>query len=138
MSVKVKDVMGRVAIAVNMGASFADIVATMKRYAVGAVTVIDANRRPVGMVSGGELPHMGADTATYDGRTATVWTAAQLMTSPAVTLTPETSVTEAAHLMAEKGIRQLPVIDPTTGRVLGTLHQTDVHRVLTRMATTSR
>ncbi|MEV0830452.1 CBS domain-containing protein [Nonomuraea rubra] len=48
MPIEVKDVMGRVAIAVPADASFADIVAAMKRFAVGAVTVIDADRRPMG------------------------------------------------------------------------------------------
>ncbi|MEU8149486.1 CBS domain-containing protein [Nonomuraea sp. NPDC048901] len=53
MSIQVKDVMGRVAIAVLEEASFAEIVAAMKRFAVGAVTVIDADRRPVGVVRQG-------------------------------------------------------------------------------------
>src|SRR5437868_11343885 len=106
MSVKVKDVMGRVAIAVNMGASFADIVATMKRYAVGAVTVIDSDRRPVGVVSGDELLHREADALTFEGRTATACTAAELMASPAITVTPDVSITDAAELMNDRGIHQ--------------------------------
>jgi CBS domain-containing protein len=51
VATQVKDVMGKVAIAALTDASFADLVETMRRFKVGAVTVIDADRRPVGVVS---------------------------------------------------------------------------------------
>ncbi|MFI6928261.1 CBS domain-containing protein [Nonomuraea spiralis] len=146
MSIEVKDVMGRVAIAVLEHASFADIVAAMKRYAVGAVTVIDADRRPVGVVSEDDLllketGHARHAVSVFDSRArrqehrkAGAVTAAELMTSPAITVTPGTPVREAARLMHARRVKQLPVIDPVTGRVAGTLHQRDVLRVFTRPA----
>lgn len=146
MSIEVKDVMGRVAIAVLEEASFADIVAAMKRYAVGAVTVIDADRRPVGVVSEDDLLLKETDQVRHpvsilesrrrrqEHRKAVAVTAARLMTSPAITVTPGMSVREAALLMHIKRIKQLPVIDPVTGRIVGTLHQRDVLRVFTRPA----
>lgn len=45
-------------------------------------------------------------------------TAADIMTSPVVTVTPETPVTEAIHLMMTHKIKRLPVID-TGGRLVG-------------------
>ncbi len=51
MSIEVKDVMGHVAIAVDQDATFSEIVRAMGRYAVGTVTVIDADRR-AGLVRG--------------------------------------------------------------------------------------
>ncbi|WP_113701233.1 CBS domain-containing protein [Nonomuraea lactucae] len=54
------------------------------------------------------------------------------MTSPAITVTPGTSVRDAARLMHAQHIKQLPVIDVVTGCVVGTLHQGDVLRVFTR------
>ncbi|MFF0862037.1 universal stress protein [Nonomuraea sp. NPDC003560] len=42
--------------------------------------------------------------------------AAQLMTSPAVTVTPGTAVRDAARLMHDKRIERLLVIDPVRGR----------------------
>ncbi|GAA2852788.1 CBS domain-containing protein [Nonomuraea rubra] len=144
MSIEVKDVMGRVAIAVQADASFAEIVAAMKRFAVGAVTVIDADRRPMGVVSEDDLLLKEIDTVRHsvslfetrkqrrDHQKAAAVTASQLMTSPAITVTPGTSVRDAARLMHTKRIKQLPVIDVVTGRVIGTLHQRDVLRVFTR------
>jgi CBS domain-containing protein len=145
MSIKVEDVMGRVAITVRENASFADIVAAMKRYAVGSVTVIDADRRPVGIVSEEDLllkeivPLRRTALIESRGRRrerdkAVAATAAGLMTTPALTVTPGTAVRDAARLMRDKRVKQLPVIDPVTGRVAGTLHQQDVLRVFTRPA----
>ncbi|MFF0867038.1 CBS domain-containing protein [Nonomuraea sp. NPDC003560] len=144
MSIEVKDVMGRVAIAVLADASFADVLNAMKRYAVGAVTVIDADRRPVGVVSEDDLllkeidpvrhsvsmyePHRRRD----EHHRATAVTAARLMSTPAITVTPGTSVREAARIMHDRRIKQLPVIDPASGRIVGTLHQRDVLRVFAR------
>ncbi|MEV4471872.1 CBS domain-containing protein [Nonomuraea sp. NPDC049504] len=146
MSIEVKDVMGRVAIAVQADASFAEIVAAMKRFAVGAVTVIDADHRPMGVVSEDDLLLKEIDTVRHsvslfetrkqrrDHQKAAAVTASQLMTSPAITVTPGTGVRDAARLMHTKRIKQLPVIDVVTGRVIGTLHQRDVLRVFTRPA----
>ncbi len=36
--------------------------------------------------------------------------------------------------MRDRRVKQLPVVDPVTGRVVGTLHQRDVLRVFTRPA----
>ncbi|WP_214321717.1 CBS domain-containing protein [Nonomuraea sediminis] len=144
MAIEVKDVMGRVAIAVHEDASFGDIVAAMKRYAVGAVTVIDLERRPIGVVSEDDLLHKETDTVRHSvsmfesrrQRTehvkAQAVTASELMTSPPVTVTPTTPVRDAARIMLDKRIKQLPVVEPITGQIVGTLHQTDVLRVFTR------
>ncbi len=144
MSLEVKDIMGRVAIAVVKEASFVEIVDAMERFAVGAVTVIDAYRRPVGVVSEDDLLLKEADTVRHsvsslepgrqqqEHQKAVGVTAAQLMTSPAITVTPTTSVRDAARLMHAERVKQLPVIDVKSGRIIGTLHQHDVLRVFIR------
>ncbi|MEV4165883.1 CBS domain-containing protein [Nonomuraea dietziae] len=146
MSVHVEDVMGRVAIAVLETAAFADILAAMKHYAVGAVTVIDADRRPVGVISEDDLILKTIDTVRHpvtifesrrtrdEHRKAAARTAAELMTSPAITVTPSTPVKDAARTMHDNRVKQLPVIDVATGRMVGTLHEADVLRVFTRPA----
>ncbi|MDA0634207.1 CBS domain-containing protein [Nonomuraea sp. MCN248] len=146
MTIHVRDVMGRVAIAVLEDASFSEIIGAMKRYAVGAVTVIDADRRPVGVVSEDDLLLKEIDSVRHsvsifesprqrrEHQKAAGVRARQLMTSPAVTVTPGTTVRDAARLMHDRRIKQVPVIDPVTGRIAGTLHQRDVLRVFTRPA----
>ncbi|NUW44224.1 CBS domain-containing protein [Nonomuraea rhodomycinica] len=146
MALEVKDVMGRVAIAVLEDASFSEIIGAMRRFAVGAVTVIDAERRPVGVVSEDDLLLKESDPVGHsvsmfeshrrheEHHKAAGVTAGQLMTSPAITVTPDTPLREAARLMRDKRVKQLPVIDPVSGRIAGTLHQQDVLRVFTRPA----
>ncbi|MET9342902.1 CBS domain-containing protein [Nonomuraea sp. NPDC003804] len=146
MAIQVQDVMGRVAIAVLESATFADIVAAMKRYAVGAVTVIDADRRPVGVVSQDDLLLKEIDTVRHptsifesattraEHKKAAGRTATELMTRPAITVTPGTPVKDAARMMHDSRIKQLPVIDAVTGRMVGTLHEADVLRVFIRPA----
>ncbi|GAA3170784.1 CBS domain-containing protein [Nonomuraea roseoviolacea] len=146
MSITVKDVMGRMAVAVREDASFSDIITAMRLGGVGAVTVIDADRRPVGVVSEDDLllkeagdgrtglPFLGAARRRREHEKAAGATAAQLMTAPAVTVTPGTPVRDAARSMRDRRIKQLPVIDPVTGRVIGALHQRDVLAVFTRPA----
>ncbi|MEV1243421.1 CBS domain-containing protein [Nonomuraea sp. NPDC049750] len=144
MSIKVKDVMRNVAIAVREDASFAEIVRTMRRYTLGAISVIDADGRPVGVVSEDDLllketGPVRRSASIFDGRKrraeqekAAAITASALMSTPAITVTPGTSVREAARLMHDKRIKQLPVIDVVTGRITGTLHRSDVLRVFSR------
>ncbi|WP_239137990.1 CBS domain-containing protein [Sphaerisporangium rufum] len=144
MIMNVGDVMGKVAIAVRQDTSFADLVETMRRFKVGAVAVIDAERRPVGVASADDLllkeieapPH---PAAVFEGRRqrrehakAGGRTAAQVMTAPAITVTPRTPVREAARLMHEHRIRQLPVVDESTGKIVGTVHQSDLLRIFAR------
>ncbi|MFF0575425.1 CBS domain-containing protein [Streptosporangium saharense] len=131
MTVRVKDVMGLVAIAVRPEATFAELVATMRRFKVGAVAVIDAEGRPVGVVSEADLllKEIGAQGGKPGGTTA-----GQLMSRPAVTVTRQTSVREAARLMHANRIKQLPVIDVASGKIAGTVHQADLLKVFTRPA----
>jgi CBS domain-containing protein len=57
--------------------------------------------------------------------------AIDVMTTPVVSVGPETSVRELAALLCEKGISGVPVVDPE-GRVIGMVSETDLlHRVET-------
>ncbi|MEU8203694.1 CBS domain-containing protein [Streptosporangium sp. NPDC049046] len=144
MSITVSDVMGRTAIAVRQDAGFADIVAVMRRFAVGAVTVVDVERRPVGVVSQDDLLLKESDAVRHsisifesaarrrEHEKAAAVVAKDLMTSPAITVTPGMPVREAARLMHDKRIQQLPVIDPVTGRLAGILHRANLLRVFDR------
>ncbi|MEV5408763.1 CBS domain-containing protein [Thermopolyspora sp. NPDC052614] len=139
---QVKDVMGHVAIAVVADASFADIVAALRRFKVGAVAVVDGERRVLGVVSEDDLLLREIDGVRQDGvapdgdrreeerRKMIGATAGEIMTSPAIVVTRETPVREAARLMHEHRIKQLPVINPDNGRIVGTVHQSDLLKVL--------
>ncbi|GAA2987299.1 CBS domain-containing protein [Streptosporangium longisporum] len=143
---KVREVMAGAAIAVRPEATFIEMVDAMRRFKVGALTVIDADDRPIGVVADDDLLLKETDSGTRSGgvfdshkrrqehRKAAGGTAGQIMTTPAITVTKDTAVREAARLMHRHRIKQLPVIDAVTGRITGTVHQGDLLAVFARPA----
>ncbi len=141
----VKDVMSMMAVAAQEDATLTDLVDAMRRFEVGALTVIDADGHPVGVVSEDDL--LLKETASSRGeslfesrrrrrehRKAAGATAREMMTSPAITVTEATSVREAAHLMHKNRVKQLPVINAETGRIAGIVHQRDLLKIFSRPA----
>lgn len=57
-----------------------------------------------------------------------------LMTSPALTIPPTTSLPDAAHLMKSKGIRRLPVVDGA--HLVGIVTDRDVREAMPSKAST--
>jgi CBS domain-containing protein len=52
-------------------------------------------------------------------------TAAELMTTPAVTIGPEDNLADAARLMHDRHVKRLPVVDPA-GRLVGIVSRVDL------------
>ncbi|OUD00020.1 CBS domain-containing protein [Streptosporangium minutum] len=140
---KVSDVMGTRAVAVRPEAPFTEIVEAMRRFKVGALTVIDADEHPIGVVSDDDLLLKETDSTSAGGafdsprrreehHKAAGVTAREMMTSPAITVTKDTAVRDAARLMHRYRIKQLPVIESATGRLVGTVQQSDLLKVFTR------
>ena len=57
------------------------------------------------------------------------------MTADVLTITPETTLTDAAALMRQKNIRRLPIVD-SDGKLVGIISQTDVMAAKPSDATT--
>lgn len=55
-------------------------------------------------------------------------TAKDIMTTPAITISPETDITEAAKILLDKDINGLPVVDDS-GRLVGIICQSDLVRM---------
>jgi CBS-domain-containing membrane protein len=58
-------------------------------------------------------------------------TAAELMSTPPVTISPGAGVAEAATLMYERGVKRLPVVD-SSGQLVGIVSRIDVLSVFAR------
>jgi CBS domain-containing protein len=138
----VSDVMTRAVAAVGDHALFKEIVRTLRDRRVSALPVVDGEGRVVGVVSEADLlskegfrdgdpglPPSRADVAGLDKAGAT--TAAELMTSPAVTTRADATLAQAARIMARHGVKRLPVVDGT--RVLrGIVSRADLLKVFLR------
>lgn len=123
MSLTVADVMRPQVLSVRRETEFKDLVGLRDAQRMGALPVIDEERRVVGVVSQADLllkesrgrPTLRQVTHLLHWlrqlRKATGRTAARLMTSPAVTIQVNASLRRAAVVMRDHDLRQLPVID---------------------------
>jgi CBS domain-containing protein len=142
MNATVKNVMTTQVVAVRRGATFKEMAATLRRYRVSAFPVIDDDGKVIGVVSEADMLAKealngdpgGTITAMLDRRErdkADGLTAGDLMTHPAVTVTPEDAVEHAARLMYTLRVKRLPVID-AGGYLIGIISRTDVLAVYDR------
>ncbi|MCX4462062.1 CBS domain-containing protein [Streptomyces sp. NBC_01340] len=141
---RVREVMSVPAVSVPGETSFLEIVRTLSREHLGAVPVVDADGRVIGVVSESDLlakaaaqvavPHPGPVRRLREHRLYEKGrgeTAAALMTSPAITVAPGTKVADAAWLAARSRLKRLPVIDHRD-RLVGVVSRIDLVRALVR------
>jgi CBS-domain-containing membrane protein len=137
----VAEVMTYNVIAVRREAEFKEIVAVMRRRRVSAFPVLDDGDRVIGVVSEADLlpheaypawpPGAGRERRRHLPDKVGALTAAELMTSPAITIGPEATVTEAARVMNSRKVKRLPVVD-SAGRLLGIVSRVDLLGVYDR------
>lgn len=136
----VGEVMTYNVVAVRREAEFKEIVAVMHRRRVSAFPVLDPADRVIGVVSEADLlPHEAfpgrpGGNGRQPRRTpakSTALTAEKLMTSPAITIGPDATVTEAARIMHSRKVKRLPVID-ADGRLVGIVSRVDLLGVYDR------
>ncbi|MEU8524066.1 CBS domain-containing protein [Streptomyces sp. NPDC048629] len=138
----VADVMTKKVVAVLPSAEFKEIVATMERWKVTAVPVVEGEGRVVGVVSEADLllkeefhdhrPGLVEQMRRLDATAkAAAGRAQDLMTSPAVTVGLEASLPQAARLMAAHRVKRLPVVD-TSGTIQGIVSRSDLLKVFLR------
>jgi CBS-domain-containing membrane protein len=141
---KVSDVMTADAMSVDEQAPFKVIVDIMEAYGYNALPVVDGSRRVLGLVSSADLvpkiefagteaqPHLFESRQHRTARDkAAATAAAELMTSPAVTVLPQTTLVEAAKIMESGGLKRLPVVDDL-GRLTGMVTRSDLLKVFLR------
>lgn len=145
MKAAVRDVMSTLPISVLKTTPFREIAARLRVCRVSAFPVLDADGKVCGVVSeadllvkeavlgepggvGGFLSGIVHHAARAKARGIT---AADLMTSPAVTIGPDETVEHAARLMFTRKVKRLPVTDPD-GRLVGIISRTDVLAVFNR------
>ncbi len=135
----VKDVMTTAVVSAYRGASFKDIAQMMIERGITALPVIGKDRRVVGVVSEADLlakeEYKGIWPETRQNRLsrakAGAITAGELMTTPAITVSPDASIVQAARLLEQHRIKRLPVVDDHN-HLLGIVSRRDLLRVFTR------
>jgi CBS-domain-containing membrane protein len=141
----VQDVMTREVVAVRGPTPFKEPVRLLNKHRVTAVPVLDdTGRLVVGVVSESDLalkevaPLREAHTPAFQTpqrrgelAKAASLTAAELMTTPAVTVGPEELVATAARRMYDRRVKRLPVVDHS-GALVGIVTRADLLKVFLR------
>lgn len=128
--------------------SFKDVARLLDRHRISGLPVVDHDDKVLGVISETDLiriraahsahgrgrrfrgptPRRSARHASTEGRATT---AAELMSSPAITVHPEQRVADAARVMERHGIGRLPVVDEED-RLIGIATRRDLLRVFLR------
>lgn len=142
---RVRELMSSPVVAVTPDTSYRRILRTLVGRGIGAVPVVGADGTVLGVVSETDLLPKEELTAVAghlrpllerraDRRNrvkAAANTAADLMSGPAITVPDTATVPEAARLLDDHHISQLPVVDES-GHLVGILARSDVLRVFLR------
>jgi CBS domain-containing protein len=93
----------------------------MNKFDVGSVIVTN-NNRPVGIITSKNILNRVVEPRLDAG----IVRAKDIMSSPIITIEPDSSVEDAAKLMAQKRIKKLAVMDKD--KILGILSTSDIVR----------
>ena len=103
----VRELIGRPPIALDESASVADAAAQMRDENVGAVVVLDASRRPRGIVTDRDI----TVRAVANGRDPATTLLSEVCTTELATLSPDDTVQLAVIKMRDNAVRRLLVVD---------------------------
>ena len=145
MKTAVKEVMTSRVIWITKDAPYKEMAARLRENRVGAFPVLDDEGKVIGVVSEADLLTKEALAGGYDGMPGMITgvlcrkeqgkargiTAADLMTRPAVTISADAAVENAAKLMYKSKIKRLPVVD-AAGHLTGIISRADVLSVFDR------
>jgi CBS domain-containing protein len=137
---RVQDVMTTSVVAVDRITPYKEIAKRLAQHKIGGVPVLTMGRHVAGVVSEGDLlaardrnPSAGRRWLGRPSRRqrhrGTM--AEDLMTSPAITIRPDATISAAARLMNAHHVRFLPVVD-SVGRLLGIVSRRDLLSVFLR------
>jgi CBS domain-containing protein len=111
--------MSKVVKVVRPDTSMKEVVATMNKFSIGSIVIVQAER-PVGIITERDIlrrlvePCLAPETLR----------AREVMTSPVISISETASIDEAAQLMTKKRIKRLLVVN--NGRLVGILTFTDI------------
>jgi CBS domain-containing protein len=100
-----------------------DAAQMMVKHDCGEIPVVESkeNRKPVGVITDRDI----ACRVVAAGKNPKQTRVYEVMTTPAVTIKPETSIDDCCRVMEKKQIRRVPVVDET-GQCCGMVAQADI------------
>jgi len=142
---RVRDIMTTTVVTATRETTFQELVDRMLSHGISGIPIVDAQHRPVGIVTEADLiakeayRSFGARPADpLVGRQENAWgmksrgqRAEELMTSPVRTVHPQDLVRMVAARMVTTGVNRFPVVE-ADGRLVGIVSRDDVLRIFHR------
>ncbi|MEV3860646.1 CBS domain-containing protein [Streptomyces sp. NPDC050095] len=144
---KTGDVMVGDVVTARYATPFKEVARLLAEHRISGLPVIDEDDKVIGVISETDLmlhqseqPEPGARPSRWSrlsrarrtiAAKADARTAGSLMTTPALTVTADSTVPEAARTMAQHGVERLPVVDEED-RLVGIVTRRDILQVFLR------
>ena len=129
---KVKDIMVKEVVTIQSDQTIQAAVKIMNENRIGSLVVLE-NGLVAGMVTERDMLERVIAVSADPVKTL-VW---QVMSTPVVTIEPETMVEEAVELMFKHKIKKLPVVE-VDGQLVGLVTLTDIARIYPALMSTLR
>jgi CBS domain-containing protein len=144
---KIRELMTRKVLTIGPEAPIKDVAKILVTNRISGLPVCDIEGHVLGVISegdilykeydpteghrGGPLAWISSGSSRFPGYTKSRALAARAaMTAPAITIAPHESVSEAARIMAGRGVNRLPVVKDD--RLVGIVTRADLVRAFTR------
>jgi len=144
VDMKIEQIMSTTVTTVTPDTLLKDVARLLTSQRISGVPVCDADGAVLGVVTEADIlrkeqgyaPEPGGllgwlfEKADAEGARMLARTAAEAMTSPALTIAPDASVFDAARVMTTRGINRLPVV--SEGHLVGIVSRADLVRAFHR------
>lgn len=142
---RVQELMTTPVLSIGPEASLKDAASIFVEHGISGLPVCDAEKRVLGVISQGDILYKEHGPTTGRKGGSLSWlaggtmpavlkskalTVRQAMTSPPITISPWSSVSQAARMMTEHGVNRLPVVKGD--ELVGIVTRTDLVRAFTR------
>jgi predicted transcriptional regulator len=125
-SLLVGDIMRRSMLMQQESTSLHSAIALFIKHKADALLVLDRNSMPVGVVTKTEV------MSAYFGELPVQTILGEIMGGPVISCRPEDTLQDALVTMQDRSIHRIYVVDPDSGRAVGTLSYPDIVGILYR------
>jgi len=115
----VRDLMSSPVRTIRVGDSVRDAVRKMNKFRIGCLVVMQGDR-PVGILTERDIMRKVIESCVDPS----LIKVSDVMSTPIMTIDPETSLEEAARIMSRKHIKKLPVVEGS--KLVGIVTSTDL------------
>ncbi|MEA2090609.1 MAG: CBS domain-containing protein [Thermoproteota archaeon] len=121
-TILVRDIMTKNVKTARRDFTIREVVRKMNKFNIGSVVIVQ-EKRPVGIITERDILRKIVEP----GLDPTMMKAGEVMSSPLILIDKETSVEEAARLMAKRGIKKLPIVQDE--KLVGIITSMDIVRM---------